>query len=303
MKSLNSLCCILLLSALPVSAQKRVLSGPADTIRINFSVGKSSDNTFTKSKSAEISALFPDNDTVKKSWLINSFAEFGLISDSTRWSLGMVGEIHKNTLVAKEQNVFQYGLSMGRIFSKRDKVTGASVYEVPLSLSLKYSIDHVKKSETFQAGIGLQVNLFQGCSFLKTQTQFPRLGTFPGKIIEFSHNHNLGMTYLGAKENVLLGQFDFEFNAFLLPYLSDKWIHRKDLFKAQFTFNGRTPLLGSTDLELNSLITFQAGINYAFDAKNSIELAYSRTRGADPLNGLSNQEFEMLSAKIKISFK
>jgi hypothetical protein len=297
---------LLLLSSFwftPVFSQKWTLSHKRDTIRMSLNIGKSSDNTFTKGEGAEISGIFPKSDTVKKSWFTNSFTEIGLVSDSSRWGFGLVAEIHKNTLIEKEQDLRQYGFSISKILAKQDLITHASVYEIPISLSLKRSDDLIKEKRTFQIIGGVTFNRFTGPPILRTQTQFPKLSSGFGKIIGFSHNHNIGFAYLGADENVLLGQFDFEFNTYLFPWLSDKWINKTDLFKLQFIYKGRTPIFGETELDLNNYMSFQAGLNLAFDKKNSIELAYAWIQGADPLKGLDNQNYKTITAKIKITLK
>jgi hypothetical protein len=303
MKALISFIFLSFFWTAPGFSQKLTLHHKKDSIRFSLNIGKSSDNTFTKGEGAEISGIFPKSDTVKNSWLTNSFIEIGIVTDNSRWGFGLVGEIHKNTLIEKEQNVRQYGLSIIKILSIVDETTKASIYEIPISLSMKNSDDLIKEKRTFQIIGGLTFNRFTGPPILRTQTQFPKLSSGFGKIIGFSHNHNIGFAYLGADENVLLGQFDFEFNTYILPWLSDKWIDKTDLFKLQFTYKGRVPILGETDLDLNNYLGIQAGINLAFDKKNSIELAYAWVQGADPLKGLDNQNYKTITAKIKIALK
>jgi len=301
MRVLSSI--FLLILVVPVFSQNWTLKNKQDTVRVSLNIGKSSDNTFTKSKGAEITGTFPGNDTVESSWLTNSFLELGLVSDYSGWSLGLIGEIHKNTLVEKEQDVRQYGVSLGKIIAKRDSKTDIAIWEIPVSLSLKNSEDFIKEKKTFQVVGGVALNRFTGPSILKTQTQFPKISSPVGKIIGFSHNHNIGFAYLGIDENVLLGQFDFEFNTYLFPFLSDKWINKTDLFKLQFSYKARTPLLGETDLDLNNQISFQTGVNLSFNKNNSIEIVYSWIQGADPLKGLDNQKYETITAKLKVALK
>lgn len=304
MKALTSLFLLFFICISPVFAQNITLLHKRDSVRLSLNIGKSSDNTYTKGKGAEISGTFPKNDTIDNSWLTNSFIEIGFVSDSSQWSLGFVGEIHKNTLIKEEQDVRQYGISVSKVIvAKRDNKTKASDFDIPVSLSLKNSEDFIKETKTFQVIGGVTFNHFTAPSILKTQSQFPKIGSGLGKVIGFSHNHNIGFAYLGADENVLLGQFDFEFNTYIFPALSDKWIDKTDLFRLQFSYKGRTPLFDETELDLNNQISLQAGINLAFDKKNSIELAYNWIQGADPLKGLDNQKYETITAKVKIALK
>ena len=271
-----------------------------DSLRINLSIGKASDNQFTKSEGAEIIGTFPENDSISNSWLTNAYLEFGMVSDSTHWSIGLVGEIHRNTLVEKKQHVEQLGVKLGKIIAFKDKKTGASNFEIPITIGLKQSKDFVKNTTAFQGTLGMSFNKFKGTPLLKTQTAFPKFNSGFGRILQFSHNHNSGLSYLGGNENVYLGQFDFEINTYFLPTLSDKLINKKDLFKLQFKYSGRTELFGKTDLDLNSLISFQTGVNLTFNKKNSLELVYVWNQGANPLKGLENQKYESLIVKVKV---
>jgi hypothetical protein len=128
-----------------------------------------------------------------------------------------------------------------------------------------------------------------------------------GKVFQFSHDHNVGVAYLGEDEEVLLGMVDFELNAFLVPWLVDKWTKGRyvDLFKAQFSYKGRMELFGTTDLDLNSFIDLQLGINIALDeqANNTIGIAYDWIQGANPLEGLADQKYETLTAKVKFKIQ
>ncbi len=304
MKALTSLFLCFFICISSVFAQKMTLLHKRDSVRLSLNIGKSSDNSYTKGKGAEISGTFPKNDTIDNSWLTNSFIEIGLVSDSSQWSFGFVGEIHKNTLIEKEQDVRQYGISLNKVIvAKRDQKTQVADFEIPVSLSLKNSENFIKETKTFQVIGSVTFNHYTAPSILRTQAQFPKISSGLGRIIGFSHNHNIGFAYLASDENVFLGQFDFELNTYIFPALSDKWIDKTDLFKLQFSYTGRTPLLGETELDLNSYISLQAGINLAFDKKNSIELAYNWIQGADPLKGLENQNYETITAKVKIALK
>jgi hypothetical protein len=300
MKTFISIIFFFLAFYIPLSAQQVLTKTAKNFPKISFSVGKSSENTLTKGKDAEVIGTFPSSDTVKNSWLTNAYAEIKMKSDLNRWSIGLLTELHKNTLIEKKQNVFQNGISFEKVFSTRDSI-GLATTEFPLSITVKNSNDKIKKNDVIQIIGGISFNRLTGPSILKTKTFFPQYGSFISKVICFSHNHNLGFAYLGYDENVLLGQLDFEFNTYLLPVLSYKWTNKLDLFKFQFAYKGRTQLLGKTDLDLKSLITFQVGINIAFDKKNSIGISYDWVRGSDPLIGLQNQSYQALTAKIKFT--
>src|SRR5687767_4845067 len=79
----------------PALAQKKEL---------NLTVGKSTDNSYTKGKEAEIMGTFPDSANAKNAWLTNAFAELALKTPK-RWSYGLLAEVHRNTLIKKKQDV------------------------------------------------------------------------------------------------------------------------------------------------------------------------------------------------------
>ena len=78
-----------------------------DTAEINLLVGKSSDNSYTKGKEAEVIGTFPDSTDAKHNWLTNAFVEFGITTTSSRWSFGLTGELHRNTLIDKEKDLHE----------------------------------------------------------------------------------------------------------------------------------------------------------------------------------------------------
>lgn len=306
MKILISLLLFLFVSCISVFSQNKgqTLSHQRDTIRVELILGKSSDNDFTKGKEAEIVGTFPESDTLENSWLANAYLQLGLSSDSSRWSFGLTAEIHRNTLIEKGQDVRQFGISVGKVLVLSRSAIGASNFDQPLNLSVKHSEDKVKDTKEVQAIFGTTFQRFVGPQVLKTQSLFPAYSSKFAKAFMFSHNHNVGLAYLD-EDDVLLGQFDFEFNLFFLPVLSDKWIGKVDFFKAQFTYKGRTEFFGNAERDLNSQLNFQVGLNYPFgkDDANSVGVAYDWISGADPLKGLDNQDYNTITIKTKLALK
>ena len=294
MRNLSWILTAVLLSLNSVYSQVTLFS-PEDTLRGYFVIGQSSDNALTRVQEAGVLGTFPVADSLKNSWLTNVFLEIGFETDSSAFSLGLVYELHKNTLISKTQDVRQLGLSLGKDFY-------SSNAHFPVSLSLKYSDNKAGNSESFQLITGFTYALWIGPPYLRTQTLFPAYQSPVGKILRFEHNHNLGFAYMTGDDKLALGQFDFKFEVFLLPMLSDVLFNKLDLFKFQFLYSARTRLWGDTNTDLNNLLDFQIGISCSFDKNNSIGLAYDWIRGADPLKGLSNQKYDTFAIKTKLKF-
>ena len=306
MKNLKSHLCKLAISAFlifPFFAMSQQ-TNDKDSLVFKISIAKASDNDFTKGKPAEFIGTFPSSSTVENNWLANAFLETSFSTAYSRWSFGLIAELHRNTLIEKEQNVRQFGLSVGKIFRLKSTSIGASAFDMPLTLNIKKSEDLIKDVNELQAILGLSFDKFIGPQILKTKSLFPSYEKGMAKAIMFSHDHNLGLAYLG-EDNVLLGQFDFELNLFFLPILSEIWVDRPDFFKAQFTYNSRTSLVGDSQRDLNSQYNFQLGINLPFgsDSQNSLGVAHDWLNGADPLKGLENQHFRTITVKAKIILK
>jgi hypothetical protein len=292
MKNLSCILTVVIISLNSANCQV-ILFSPEDTLRGHLLIGQSSDNTFTKGQEAGILATFPASDSLQNNWLANVFIELVLESDSSKFSLGLVGELHKNTLISKIQDVRQIGLSAGKDFY-------ISNAHIPVSLTLKYSDNKISNSKNFQLIVGFTYARWVGTPYLRTQTPFPSYKSALGKILRFEHNHNLGFAYLGGDDKLAVGQFDFNFDVYFLPMLSDILFNRLDLFKFQFLYSAGARLWGDTNMDLNNLLDFQIGINCPFDKNNSIGLAYDWIQGADPLKGLNNQKYSTFAIKTKL---
>ncbi|MDB4583104.1 hypothetical protein N9164_08130 [Draconibacterium sp.] len=302
MRSHNALLLTLIFTVISISAQSQ--NQARDSVSFKLTIAKASDNDFTKRKPAEFIGTFPSSDTVNNSWLTNAFVETSIETAVSRWSFGLIAELHRNTLIEKEQDVRQLGLSFGKVFVLQRQKIGSSTFEMPMTLNIKRSEDKIKDTDELQAILGLSFDRFVGAQILRTKSLFPAYGNGFPQVFMFSHDHNFGLAYLGD-ENAVLGQFDFEFNLFLLPILSDSWVDRYDLFKAQFTYNGRTEFIGEANRDLDSQFNFQVGINLPFgsDDENCLGIAHDWINGADPLKGLDNQKYCTFTIKAKIIIK
>ncbi|GCC53504.1 hypothetical protein SanaruYs_37490 [Chryseotalea sanaruensis] len=293
----------IIITVYSTSAQSQQ-SQPRDSVVFKLTIAKASDNDFTKGKPAEFIGTFPSSDTVSNSWLTNALIETSLGTAISRWSFGLTAELHRNTLIEKKQDVRQLGISMGKVIVLQRQSIGSSSFEMPLTLNFKNSEDKIKDKEELQAILGLSFDRLVGVQILRTKSLFPAYGKRLAQVLMFSHDHNFGLAYLGDGKAVL-GQFDFEFNLFFLPILSDLLVDRYDLFKAQFTYNGRSEFINEVDRDLDTQFNFQVGINLPFgsDNQNSLGIAHDWIKGADPLKGLDDQQYRTLTVKAKIIIK
>jgi hypothetical protein len=268
-----------------------------------LTVGKSSDNSFTKGKEAEVIGTFPDSTDIR-SWLTNAFIEFGYKTNS-KLKFGLTGEIHRNSLIDKPQYVEQFGVSGEySIITSKDETETAKA-EIPLTLSIENSHDRLSKETALQIFATASFNKYTGTSLLRSRTSVPSLKSGLAHLFQFSQAHSLGLAMVAEDQTILLGTLDLEANVFLFPRLVDRWTNQKyvDLFRIQLSYQGRTRFAGESNLDLNALIDLQCGINIRLgdDGNNTLGIAYDWIRGANPFEGLANQRYETLTAKVKFS--
>ncbi len=277
-----------------------------------FKIAESSDNAFTRNRPGQISATFPGNDTISDSWLLNSFVAFGLNFEKSNLVIGITGEVQKNTLIEKEQDIRQYGLTFtkGFVIPNRNLQNpyGNSIPVVEasrfiISGSLKNSYNKIVKENSFQAHVGVTFSRAKRStfSFLNINQLFPDENTNFGKVLQFTHNHNVGLGYLGGNENVLFAKLGLQLSAYPLRKILESWIKQNQFLFIDFTYAARTEVSGSTDLETNPYRTLSSGIQYRIDKNNTFQIAYNWIEGANPFTALATQDFQTLVAKIKIT--
>lgn len=290
MKTFNII--FLILIALPFSN--------ATSQKLSLNIGESTTNSLTKNKPAQVVATFPESDSLKDSWLMDAFIELKLNNLLKYGNLGFFTEFHKNNLIGKEQDIYQLGLSVENDFPFYDK-SNQLFFRIISNSNIKYSNNIFKKKEEFQGNIGFSFSLekTKHLRFLQTNTRLININSLMAKFFTLSHNHNLGLGYIGGNENVLLGDASFDLSIFPLSGFTNK-IKQPELIRLNWSINARTPLLGNTNIDLNTLNYLSVGLNYALN-KSSIGISYSWQKGANPYTRLENQEFKTLSAKFKIT--
>lgn len=300
MKNYNNLLLILVLTiTFNVFGQKR-----------SFYIGESTTNKLTKNKPAQILATFPRNDSIDNSWLVNGYFEFKFNWNEEALSFGILTEIHKNNLITKEQDIRQLGVSLEKDFTifKRTKDTDENIEKLTHSrfitnATLKYSNNLIKEEKALIANFGASFSLEgagQKWRFLQTNTRLINIDKdFFAYIFTLKHNHNLGFTYLGGNDNVILLDTSFSIDFFLLSRLMNT-INQPDFFQIQYSLNARSIISGNTKKDLDTLHKLSAGFNYKINDNSSVGISYSYQDGANPYTALEDQRFQTLSAKLKL---
>jgi len=277
-------------------------------IKPSLSIGKSTDNKLTKDKSAQIVGTYPDNDTISDSWLLDGYIEFKLSNQKRNFAVGLLGEIHKNNLISKEQDVRQYGISVEKDFlfnTEKQDYDGNKIKSVHTriitSSALKSSKDFIKDKKEFIGNIGLSISVERGgkLRFLQTNTRLINIDKGLGKFLTFSHNHNFGLGYIGGDEDVLLGDVMFEIKLFPLSGIMNQ-IEQPEFFNISWNIIARKEFYGEAKRDINNLKTLSAGIKYVINKKSSFGISYGWQDGANPYTGTDNQSFQTLTANLRL---
>ena len=275
----------------------------------SMKTGQSSDSEVTRSQPAKAIATFP-RDTTNSSYSINGFLEFGFNfpdNNQPKRSISLILEQHKNTLIAKEQDVFQIGVQWQEIFF----FDRSTEYKPKLSLSLKHTKDNINDKRGLQilGYLSLYPANANGENFWDAllQNDFVHPGNererdlngeFPwSDIIQIGSTHSLGIEHLNYESLSLL---HFAYNLELYPFsgLLYQLIGQYQLLRLDLGADFRTKI-GYSDSTLftGNSIKGAIGLNVFLDeeSKQSIGVSYSYQEGGDPLKGLADQAFSQLS--------
>jgi hypothetical protein len=135
-----------------------------------ITIGKSTSNSLEKAKPAQLIATFPKNDTISNSWLVDGFVEYSRTDIINNIEIGAFVELHRNTLLAKNQYVRQFGLNLKRIFEAK----GKNWVWFNTTLNIKHSNDRIKREEAIQGVLATSIQLIstqnEKLRFLRAQT-------------------------------------------------------------------------------------------------------------------------------------
>lgn len=303
MKIYSKIFIVALINISICSAQDATNTSIQNSIAINL--GQSSQNKFTKSKPAQIVATFPGNDTISDSYLINGYLEIEYLKERQNaftYALGIAYEVQKNTLIDKEQDVKQIGITATQILANNYSDTKGQFI---LSENIKYSQNFIKKTDAFQAHLGFKYEDFRPKNIFFVDGAIPLIGynQKPDGLLSFRWDYNLGVGYIGGDEEVLMCKANFSISLFPLYGLLNEWIEQPEMIFASYVLDMRTPFVGDTDLDINPKRVVTFGIAYNINDKSKLALGYAFNKGADPFSGLDNQDFNTLSLQLNLALK
>lgn len=226
-------------------------------------IGKSTSDKLQRNKAAQIVGTFPNNDTIPNSWLVDGFIEYSRKDDILKgFEFGVFVEVHKNTLIAKRQDVQQFGLTAKRSFDILPKAT--VMLNMYNTFTIRDSKDFVKDKNEFIGLYGTTFKLWnrpkEWMRFLQVETglidEKEDKSSF-SDILNITHSHNLGLGYVGNND-VILANAAFELNVFPLSSLFYKKKFRdlkqsQEFQKIEEKFNRITNSNEATEGEKNEI--------------------------------------------------
>jgi len=286
-----------------------------------FKIGQSSDNSYTKGKPAKFQYTNPDGKD--ENWLAQGFLEIGLkhkwdTKDSKILSADLITELHRNTLIEKEQNVHQFGISIDYKKEYLD-TNGTATGMVNPTLAIKYSNNQVKKKESTQVIFGTTIYAVHNSTNASFLEYFVSPGIYLpvlGGGIGFETDHNLGGAYVNEDSNHLAFlQANYEIKGYLLPnfFYGSALANWKTLFYS-IDWNGRLVIENQTTNSTKRLIRHGFGVDLSLfnliqginasarEDENSISVKYEWVDGANPLKGLEDQSYSQLTINLLVNF-
>jgi len=182
-----------------------------------------------------------------------------------------------------------------------------SILNYNISASVKYSYDDIKDEGGMQAIGGLTLsrmrhrnNAKDNLYFLNTLERFPRDTTDFARVLQFSHNHNIGFGYIANKE-AFLGNMEFQLNAFPFGQIFKEKFNQDKLLFITYTYTARKDFTGELEADIRPLRSLSMGLEYTLNDKSSVQLSYNNIKGSNPYKGLAYQDYSTLALKVKLS--
>lgn len=286
---------------------------------ISVNVGQATDNDYTKGEPAKFMYTNP-SDTTESSYQIQGFVELGLKwlrpTNNNDYALHLGAELHKNTLIDKEQDVSQYGLN-GLWIKKYFDDAGTQVRQLNTSLNIKYSEDREIEEESIQILASSTyygtLNRHIGSCARSFFTPDLLLG---GDVIQLDTDHNIGLAYLnqGNDEYMFFAQSFFETNFYLFPDFMNTTFNNPRTIFLTGSWNGRLNFENKTANSTKALYKLAGGIDIntyglirqistnAHADNNKLTLTYEYVHGADPLKGFQDQAYQQILINLLVNF-
>lgn len=249
--------------------------------------------TFTKPKNKEAS------------WLINAAIGYNfLINTNTVISLDPYFEYHKNTLIDKIQDNWQFGIT-----SEWQSSDLAQKSWTPIFISaIKFNNDQTKGNTSFQGNIYF-TPLFKGRAKNPKYFWIPNIISDFGRAFQFTYSPYLGI----ENENRILTTEDSSSgNIYRLMFRvssSIKLFPKSKKLKGKFDLNLDWQYRNNFSKNVKNLNTKEpmfmtANFNYVFftsdDEKKSAKIGFDYTQGDNPTRNFEKQSFYAVSLKIKM---
>ncbi len=250
----------------------------------------------TKPEPASVSYTKPES--AASSYLIDGGLAFTIIN-SDQYSLRMFSEYHRNTLIDKEQKTLQAGLAAEFMTNKNYGAAGKHTRWV-FTASADYNRDYLDSLHSLQASgeatilfsgrTGLLPNHYNRCfnNYLGVE-YFPSVGVEDDYRIQTKHDSLNGNIFRPVLK-IYVGLYPF--SRFLDGRIEvfGSWNFKYDLIKNT-----------NEDIDESHLL-IKAGLNVVLVKQGNrfVKLGFSYNAGSDPLKGLKEQTYSLISFKVKI---
>ena len=286
---------LLTFQAFYANAQEGFFSG--------FSLRKSFQSQSASADPAVITFLKPDGKA--SSWLLNAAIGYNVLQNSSAvLELSPYVEYNRNTLIDKEQNNWQLGLS-----SEWQPLDILEKGWTPVLVGvIKFYDDQVKNNTSFQGNYYL-TPVFKGKGLEGKYFWIPNNVSNFGKIIQFSYSPYLGFEQENrintaeeaSKGSIYRVMLRVTTRISLFP-LNDSL---REKFELTTDYQFRSNLRESVDnIETSQYSYFIAGANFLlFSLENGRRVAkigFDHTNGENPVNNFEKQSFYALSLKLKL---
>ena len=269
--------------------------------KLQFKLRQSFQSEDTKPEPAAITFTKPKS--AKGSFLID--AALGLrLAGKDNLSFSAFGEYHRNTLIDAQQNVIQSGLAVEWYTNKTFNVDDQrkNSHTAIINLNAKYSKDVIAKAHSLQF-TGEVTPLFLRGSNTKAflpNDDHNHIGKAFDLLycpaIGFEDQYTFQAVNDSAKGNAFRGVAKLYIGIRPLPDILKSKIELFGDFAERYDF------INSTKYTERNHTLIKTGINYIlFEANNKFaKIGASFNKGSNPAEGLQDQEYYLISLKVKI---
>lgn len=283
------------------------LYSQAKAQEISVSFGQASDNKFTQTEPGKFIANFPADKTVKDSYSANGYLALNFDLSRSKTTVSLTGELQKNTLLAKQQDVQQYGLKVAQIVPFSGTLQNP-IFAMYVDASAKYSRDRVLDQEGAQMILALNFdysNALPGIANYITPNKFhPESGCWVTDVLQYRWRHSLGIEHIGY-ESLTMGNATLGVELYPFSGLLHKVFKKFDLIQLKWSIVERFKIGNSSStLYTGTLKTYGAALNIMFDKEgtNAVTIGYEHVDGGNPMKGLSDQKYGQLAIGAKVNF-